>query len=92
MPQEEVIIERGEAVPAEHVPAALAHHLRTALVPLDGDPTPGATLDQARLLTRQVGQLIVRELPPKLVAGLVRVPALLARRAEGQLALGTVDG
>lgn len=92
MPQEEVIVERGEAVPAEDVSAALAHHLCAALVPLYGDAAPGAALDQARLFSGQVGQLIIRELPPKLVAGLVRMPAFLARRAEGQLALGTVDG
>lgn len=92
MPQEEVIIEGGEAVPAEDVSAALAHHLCAALVPLNRDAAPGAALDQPRLLSRQVGQLIVRELSPELVTGLVRMPAFLARRAEGQLALGTVDG
>lgn len=55
MPQEEVIVERGEAVPAEDVSAALAHHLCAALVPLYGDAAPGAALDQARLFSGQVG-------------------------------------
>lgn len=52
VPQEEVIIKGGEAVPAEDVSAALAHHLSAALVPLYGDPAPGATLDQARFFSR----------------------------------------
>lgn len=43
-------IQRFQAVPAEGVLAALAHHLRTALVPLDVHLTPGAALDRGVLI------------------------------------------
>ena len=42
-------IQGREAVPAEDVLAPLAHHLRAAGVPLDGDGAHGAALDVLRL-------------------------------------------
>lgn len=41
-------IERGKTVPAEDVFAPLAHHLRAALVLLDGHAAHGAQLDELR--------------------------------------------
>lgn len=45
MDQEEVVVQRLQAVPAESVLAVFTHHLCTALVPLDVDFTFGTALD-----------------------------------------------
>lgn len=78
MSQQEIIVKGGQAVPAEHVSTAFAHHLGTAFVPLNGNVTPWTALYQATLLAWQVSQFIFRKVPPELVAGLVRMPAFLA--------------
>lgn len=75
--------------------AALAHHLRAALVLLDGHLAHGAELDEVRVEEeRRVGQEAARgEAPLVLLArGDVGVPLGAARRAEVRVAGRAVHG
>lgn len=67
-------VQRLQAVPAEGVPAALAHHLGAALVALDVDLALGAALDGRVVLLqfedRAVGREAVRARPPQGLGGL----------------------
>jgi len=85
MDQEEIIVQRLEAVPAEGVFAVLTHHLGAPFVPLDVDLALGAALDgrvvllqfesRAGLSGKEGGRQALR-------AALARVPAGLAGGAE----------
>lgn len=90
--QQKVVVERGQAVPAEDVPATLAHHLGAALVPFYGHPAVGASLDQAQVFAGEARQLVDGQLFPELVARLVGVPPFFALRTECELALCAVNG
>lgn len=94
--QEEVIIQGLQTVPAEGMFAVLAHHLCTALIPLDVHFTFRTALDWCVvlfvLIERAVfswqeggnGQVV-------LLAGLSRVPVGLAGRAELEGTYGALD-
>lgn len=89
MDQKEVVVQRFQAVPAEGVLAALTHHLRTSLIPLDVHPALGAALDGCVALFHLESGA---GLPGKEVdwhglwAALARVPAGFASGAEFHVA------
>lgn len=92
--EEEVVIETGQTVPAEDVLAALAHHLRAALVLLDRDGAHRAALDEI-IVERDAEcvRLSVHRQPAGVfLARHRRVPRLLTTGTEILPTGGTVHG
>ena len=91
-------VKTGQAVPAKDVLAALAHHLRTAGVSLDGDGAHGAPLDVLPLhLADPHGQVahlpaLLHQEGPVLSTGEAGVPGGRAETAELLDTGGAGDG
>lgn len=94
VPEEEVVIETGQTIPAEDVLAALAHHLRAALVLLDRDGAHRAALDEI-IVERDAEcvRLSVHRQPAGIfLARHRRVPRLLTTGTEILPTGGTMHG
>jgi len=85
--QQEVVIQRSKAVPAEDVFTPFAHHLSTASVPLDGHAAHRTPLDVVIAVVRQKER--IHRLPstlhqgsPVLSTGESRVPGCRAETAK----------
>lgn len=85
--QEDVIVQVLEAVPAERVLAVLTHHLRAALIAFDVHPAHGARLNGGFCVHAKEGPMLCWQGNGLAVsAGAIRMPRVLAARAELPLA------
>lgn len=83
MSEENVIVQVLETVPAKRVFAILAHHLGTALVAFDVNPTNGALLDGGFCVCPKEGPVLCwQDNGLTISTGDLCVPSILATGAE----------
>lgn len=91
MPEENVIIQVLETVPAKRVLAILAHHLSTAFVAFDINPTNRALLNGGFCVCPKEGPVLCRQDNRLTIStGDFCMPSILATGAEFQVTRRTL--